>query len=549
MTDTGGSTRAVTYSYGCPASFDLPEDVIEQIRLANMLWNRLVEIHRAHEAAKAAIWVTDEAVASAQAALDKARSQVAEAREQARESRSADRTTVPRDADRQALAAARAAADAAREERDTARQQALPRLRDKFAEAKKDRITAVKATYPEFTALGLGWGTYNDVTRRRFTVAAGRVEEHRTSGRAADLRFRRFDGTGTLTVQVMGGAGIPARAVPALNSGDHPRSGVMRLEPWRDPAAGRPKGDARHGTLHLAAGRARRLGQLQLKVPVVLDRYMPADADVREVKVTRFRQGTRYRVRVSVVCGEPVPPPRPGSGGQVAVRLSWRSAGDGWVRVAHVGAVAPLPPVPAAAAGIVRVAAGGLSAEVFYSARWRRLLERDAGIRSVRDENTDILRGKVCAVLRDEPALAEALEVTAADVAKWRAPRRFAVLAARWPDGHHLAETLAQWRARDRHLWEFEAHETAQVLAGRKDAYRAVAAWLCTAASGIVIDGTDLAEAKQAPGEDREDPEGARGSRRLLHSAAPGELRQAVEAAAGRRGIPVTVVKKTTGKD
>lgn len=539
---------AIAYSYGCPWNAELPEEVAEQLRLANMLWNRLVEIHRRHEEAKAAIWLSDPAVAVAQTELNGAEEEVSAAYEHMRESRRQDRTTVPREADSAVLEAAKGVAKAARAVRDAARDTALPGLREAFGEAKRARAGAVKATYPEFTGMGLGWGTCNDVTRRRFALAAGRVEESRASGRSADLRFHRWDGTGTLTVQVMGGAGVPSRTVPALNGGKHPRSGVMRLEPWADPSGGRPKGDARHGTLRLAIGRARGTGALNAEVPVVLDRYMPAHAEVREVKVTRFRQGTRFRLKVSVVAGIPGPPaPAPG-GAQVAVRLSWRAAKDGSVVVAHVGSGRPLPPPPAAAAGIVRISEDGRSAEVHYSAEWRRLLERDAGIRSVRDQNLDILRDKVTAVLRDDPALAEELEVTAADVQRWRAPRRFAVLAARWPAGHPLAGTLAEWRLRDRHLWDYEAHESAQVLARRRDAYRVTAAWLCSGASGIVIDGTDVAGRKRAPGDDREDPEGARGARRLMHGAAPGELRAAVTAAAARRGIPVTAVKETRAR-
>lgn len=610
-------TETIAYSYGCPASFDLADDAREQLFLASRLWNRLVKIHREHEAAKAATWVSDRAVAAAQQALDAAEETVTVAYEQIRRSRQEDRTTVPRDDDKAALAAARQARDAAKAARDAARAAALPGLRDAFAAAKKTRLDAVKATYAEFTGLGLGWGTYNDVTRRRFPSAVEKVEQRRKEGLPADLRFRRFDGTGTLTVQVMGGAGIPPRTIPALNSGGHPRSGVMRLEPWTDPAAGRPKGTARHGTMRLAIGRARGTGALPLEIPVVLDRYMPADAEVCEVKVTRFRQGARYRCKVSVMCSQPARP-RAGDGGQVAVRLSWRPAGDGWVTVAHIGSQSVLPPFPgtpecpamvsrkhlvrhrgwsagqvtawlgdpdwedartsppsrrwlldrvvaaeaahpgetaevrgkrAAVPGVpvVRLAPGARSAEVFYSAEWRWLLGKDQAIRSVRDEDTDILRDKVTAVLRDDPELAAVLEVTAADVARWRAPRRFAALARRWPEGHPLAGVLAEWRKRDRHLLEYEAQESAQVLARRADAYRCVAAWLCSHASGIVLDGTDLAAEKRAPGDGREDPKGARGARRLMHAAAPGVLRAAVEAAAARRGIPVTVVKEKKG--
>lgn len=559
MTDSTVNMETTAYSYGCPAWYDLPPEFIAgqwqpgmeeagehpegQLSLANRLWNRLVEIHRAHEEAKDAVWASVPAVAAAQEVLDDAETVLSDAYERIRASRRADRSTVPRGDDRAALEAAREAREAAKLARDAARKAALPSLREAFAAAKQARFATVKATYSLFTLLGLGWGTYNDVTRRRFAAAAAKVEAQRSQGRPADLRFRRFDGTGTLTVQVMGGAGIGPRTVPALNSGRHPRSGVFRLEPWTDPAQGRPKGKARHGTLHLTVGRSREAGPLRLEIHVVLDRYLPADADIREVKVTRFREGSHYRVKVSVICSQPARAPETGAG-VVAVRLSWRSAGDGRVTVAHVGAPHGLPPTPPSLAGVVRVSQDGQSAEVMYAPEWRRVLERDEGIRSVRSQNVDVLRGKVAAALREDAELSAALGVTAGEVSRWEAPRRFAVLARRWPAAHPLAGVLEEWRARDRHLWDYEAHESAQVLGARRDAWRCAAKWLCSAASALVIDGADLAREKRAPGPGREDPEGARGARRLMHGAAPGEFREALEAAAARRAIPVTMVKK-----
>jgi hypothetical protein len=531
------------------------EALAGQLRLACRLWNRLVEVTRGHERARAAVWASDPAVAAAQETLDAARAAVAACHERIRVSRQADRTTVPRDADKQALDEARAAARAAREARDAAREAAFPRLRARFAAAAQARLAGVKAAAAEATEAGLGWAACNDITWRRFPAALQKVDRERAAGRPAELRFRRWDGTGTVTVQVMGGAGIPPRTLPALNSGRHPRSAVMRLQPWRDPSAGRPKGAGRHGTLTLTAGRSRRHGPLRLQIPVVLDRYMPADADIAEVKVTRFREGTRHRLRVSAACYVPAPPGPPPGGATVAVRLSWRAAGGGWVTAAQVGSSSPLPPLPRSlehavrgtAGGprlpLVRVAPGSLSAEVLYYAGWRRLLERGEAIQGVRGQNTDILREKVTAALRDDPALAAAVKVTAAEVARWRAPRRFAALARRWPAGHPLRPLLEEWRRRDRHLQDYQACETAQVLAARRDAWRCTAAWLCAGASAVVIDGTRLDAEKRAPGDDEEDPEGARGARRLLHRSAPGELRAAVEAAAARRGIPVTILK------
>lgn len=531
------------FAYGCPARADLDDAGIRQLRLANQLWNALVEAEHAHEDAKAAIWGRDPRVAAAQETLAAAQQAADEIRERIRASRQADRTTVPRDGDKSALAAASSARREAKTALDAARQAALPGLREAFGEAKKARAAAHKALYKTFVQeKGLGWGTHNDIVRRRFPAAVAKVEERRKSGLPAQLRYRRFDGTGTLTVQVQRQAGHPPRTVPALNSGRHPQSGVLALTPWQD-MAGRPKGAARHGTLTARIGRGRGFDPLRLEIPVVLDRYLPAGADVCEVKISRRVTGTHARLSVSVVCQVREPAPR-GGHADVAVRLGWKSAGDGWTEVAHIGSSDPLPAPPAAIAAITRVSGDGLSADVLYPAEWRKLLERDAAIRSVRDQDLEPVRDKVTVALRQDAVLAESLGVTAGEVSRWRAPRRFAVLARSWPAGHELAPVLEEWRRRDRHLYDYEAHERAQVTARRRDAWRCVAAWLCTAAAGVAVDGLDVAALKREPDVSREDPEQARRGRAQMHAAAPGELRAAVLAAAKARKIPVTVIRR-----
>jgi hypothetical protein len=549
--------ESLVYQYGCPAWYDLPPQLATgswpveagyegpqgppgQLLLASRLWNRLVQVQRTHEKEKTAIWASMPEVASAQASLDACYARI-------RASRREGQVVVSRDDDRAALTAAKAAAGAARAARDAARAKALPGLLKQFTAAKKARTDVIRPLYSEFTAMGLGWGTFNDIAKPasgRFDQAVRKVDEARVQGHAAELRPRPFDGAGTLTIQVMGGAGVPPRTIPALNSGTHRRSGVMRLAPWADPTAGRPKGKARHGTLALTIGRSRDFGPVQVEIPVVVDRYIPADAEVREVKVTRFRQGARYRVRIAIVCTQPFRP-RPGNGGPVTVRLDWRAAGGGWVAVAHVASATPLPPVPQGASSIVRVADDRMTADVLYHPAWRKLLGRDRDIQSTRDQNLNMLRGRVVAALQGDSSLAAVVRADPAEVGRWQSPTGFAQLVARWPREHPLHHDLAGWRTRDRHLLEFQAHESAQVLAARKDAYRCVAKWLSEAASSLEIDGTRIAAARRTPPDGQEDSPAARGARRLLHDAAPGELRAAVLSAAARRGVPVTTTTAT----
>lgn len=549
------STRVA--AYGTPYWADPGPEVIAQLRMATQLWNKLVEIERAHEEAKDAIWLSVPAVKDTAAALEDARAALSAAKERMLAARSQDRTTIPRREDASHLAQLRDGAATCAKRLTAARKEASAALQPAFAAAKAERATAIKATYPDFVqGRGLGWGTYNDIVRRRFPAAVAKVEERRKAGLPAQLRFRRFDGTGTLTVQIQHQAGAPPRTLRALNSGVHPKSATLSMTPWRDPGEGRPEGAERHGLLRLAAGRGRGHGPLRLELPVVLDRYMDAAADIAEVKLSRRATAGQYRWHVAIAYRLPAPGPRQ-SGVTLDVDFGWASGGtDVGLRVARVswGSQPPGPPPD----GIAPLVVMGDCIEIWMPAQWRHLAGRPDAIRADRDDLFNMIRDKASGVLSADAGVLAAVArsnaeswaaagregeppaITAATVSRWRAPRRLAMLAGVWPQEHPLAADLEAWRRRDRHLHEFEAHERAQILSRRTDAYRKVAAWLAGSAREIVIKDIDVAAIRRVPDVGGEDTFEARGSRRQIHFAAPGELRAAIESAARARGVHLT---------
>lgn len=340
----------------------------------------------------------------------------------------------------------------------------------------------------------------------------------------------------------------PPRSPELLASGGGKWRNVLQLGPWMPPEefAALPRGQrrdiARTGEAVLAVG-----GGRTVTLPVDVHRMIPADAEIVEASLTVTRIAGQWDAAVNVTVRAADPPARD-AGPAVAVHGGWRKRADGSVRVAAWAAAGPLR-VPDALldAGLVAVHGDGRRGEIMVPAAWVDRAGYPAGVRSVRDTLLDPVREKLAAwldghPLDDGPA--------AGDVRRWQSPGRFAGLALRWRDappegGEEIAALLEQWRVRDRHLWEIEAHDRDQLTRRRDDAWRKVAAWLAGAAGLLVVDDADLAVLRRRPGDADDDPvlPGAAAEKARARAAlsAPGRLRQMAVAAAVRRGVRVDV--------
>jgi len=186
----GDGRRAMAYQYNCRRhGVEVPSAAMDQLFLANQLWNKLVEIDRSVDERRAEIWRLYPAVAEAETARDAADCQVeeltADARRTAATARS--RTAVPGDV-RAELRAAKLARTEARRRFREAKQEMFGVAGEQFMALETDPRNAVKAARNEAAASGLYWATYNAV------VASNEAARKAAVGQ---LRFRRFDGTGT----------------------------------------------------------------------------------------------------------------------------------------------------------------------------------------------------------------------------------------------------------------------------------------------------------------------------------------------------------------
>lgn len=608
----------LVYRYGVASWWQAPPEVLEQLRLAHQLDNQLVQINNEYEQRKLAHWASFPDVAESEQGLADASAEVAAVREQvaaARQRVGALRhggagSLHVRQAQaelREQQATLRAATARVKELRRRRRDAIAARLKESeavLAALEQQRRGAIAGLYASYCqSRGLHWATF---TRRvkQHEQARARVAAVRATAGAAQIRFKPWDGTGALTVQLQRQAWAHGCAVQGppwpCSTPDRPRSkpaecpqrvprdplrspqllasgggkwrNVFQLRPWVEDADSwrRQPRSARRGTAILGLSGGRRV-----EVPVLVDRMLPAEADVPMVELVRSQRGGRLVWHLCVTVVLPDPPPR-ASGPAVAVHLGWRARRDGNIRVGVVRADGPLPDPPD---DLLRPASQPRRGrphhrpylerhdgwwEVVVPAQLWDVVGRPEAIRSRRDQAFNAIRDRLVTWLGDHPGHAEALGVELAQVRAWRSPRRLAGLVRRWAPSPHargrgeeppdlpagfvaglLPELVAWWR-RDLHLMRNEQGERHDLRGRRDDVWRQIGAWLAGHAGRLVVGDEDYQRLRRRPGDDTDRPMPTVAAEEAVRAraafVAPGLLRSALTGAAARRGVPVVRV-------
>ncbi|MDQ6617094.1 MAG: hypothetical protein M3083_20710 [Actinomycetota bacterium] len=548
--------QTLVYRFGCPAKADFDPAALAQLRLAHDLRNELVAIYRRYEDEVAHVWasccdVTELSTHVSQRAdhlrlvLERVRTAKVQGRSQA----------VPAELRREAAEARRqlrAAKDALR----VAKNRVFADLRPAFAASSERMWGDRKATYAEWVQRrGLYWATYSDVVTRFDTTVAA-VGRLRREGRPAEVRFHRYDGTGTLTVQLQREAKDPPRTPQVLASETSKWRNVVRFprlpETWEQMGRGERRRAARVTAL-IRVGRAETGGPQWLAVPTIQHRPIPDDADVTRVQVTRRRIAGQHRLALTVTCRLPsverANPLRP----TVAIDVGWRSLGDGRIRVAALEADASPGPitVPHHLREVILFGPAGRQGEVILPASWTAQFAQVKNLAGVRARKLEVLRRRLAEWLGDHREVCETLDLDISAIVKWRSPAQFAALALRWRGlringDAEMFEAIESWRRRDRHLWEWQDHQRRQILDRRRDAWRVLGSILADCFSTVVVENMDFAAMSRVPNVETGDEQRDMLARAQRVLAAPGDLRQAVLRAAERRGVK-TIAADTTG--
>lgn len=474
----------------------IPEEIWdEQLRLAHQMKNELVALEYQHEARVEELWLTYPSVAGPAAELAAAEEQFEELRKRAAKERSADRSIAARPATAEEIKACKARVKAARD----AKRQAIALVRNvakpQLERLKAEHKEAIKTCRQEFSEKGLYWATYNAVLTDH-SVRVQLVARARKEGRPARLRFHRFDGTGSVSVQLQRQHGTACRcpgcaakltaamqkqlaaacpgcaektctthlvaADPAHPPQDPPRTpqliasdggkwrNVLQVKPWMPPAefAALPRHKQRevgYGEVVWCVGQGR-----TVTLPVRTHRMLPEDAEICEAQITIRRIGGQWTAALNLTVQ--LPDPEPVEGKPVAsLHVGWRARPDGSARAAVWACTQPLS-VPQRLRDIVVARDGGRWGEVVLPGRWLDYAGRPAAVRSDRDKMFEPVRAALADWLEEHPEACDE-RLTPGWVRMWRTPARLAALVNRWridgpPAGcGQLVDLFAAWRA------------------------------------------------------------------------------------------------------
>jgi hypothetical protein len=374
----------------------------------------------------------------------------------------------------------------------------------KFAEAatrvQEDSYQAVRDARGE---CGVYWGTYLLIEEAAKTAAAKAL---------VDPRFKRFDGSGRIGVQVQGGI-----STEEIFGG---KSTMLQIDPlpvdqW-DTRSGR-----RHAytKVRIRVGTAEKGRQpVWAEFPLLVHRKLP-EGVVKSAWIQVQRVGTRTRYRLQMMVEAVSFAARDRGKGTVALDVGWRSMPNGNLRVAYW------------------VDSKGQHGALELPAKIRTGLTLANSLRGFSDVHFEAAKKVLRDWLGRQTEVPDWMTEATAHIAQWRQPRRLASVAFKMeaefaPDAvalwkkwkaSRLSETpkrdlfgpvteigawlvsqgvtdenarvatyLSFWRMKNRHLLDWENNQREKALGHRKDLYNQWAKWLAKTYEHIVLEDFDL---------------------------------------------------------
>lgn len=511
------------YKYGCPFG-PLPEcaeAVHKQLFLAHRYQNDLIRVVLDGREAYRALTATLPDVDAINARIEQANEEQRVLTEQVNSLKRMARSNVRvHPGTRERIKALKAEKRVLREKRKAARKALFgsPKLADLNKTDNSKRRQARKAS-------GVFWGTY--------LLIESAVDQAKKE--KMDPRFKRWDGTGRLGVQIQRGL-----LVDKLLSCTDRR---LQLRPvpeqaWTPGAA--PLEERRRMTrteVKIRIGSNANRTPVWATFPVILHRPLPPDGRIMGAWVQRKRVGNHecWELCLSL---EAYPKPRQPAApdGVVAIdfgakgaradhRVALAVGSDGRQFVMNVPKISRHKKTRGED-GVMRQTGTPIERDLV------EVLDHADSLRAIADREFNAARDALLAWSKTV-TVPEWMHELLRYAHLWRSPRRFAKLVGRWKnerfDNDESAYGAAEaWRRQNSHLYQWESDERTRAIAHRREAYRVWSVKLAREYGRFVYENVNFGSiARRAAPED----EPTHYPNKVRNVAAPGELReQAVEA-------------------
>lgn len=509
------------YAFGAKLQREDVATVNEVIYKAHRYRNKLVEIERDRRERSNALVLKlypNLDLAALEAAAETAEAAVTEVEDQIKQRSVVERARTKATAEEKArLKELRAAAKAAKAAFREARKQAYgdPVVAAGVAEISAETLAKQKQARKESD---LFWGTYCHVEAGCRDIGKGRPP-----------KFRRWDERGALAVQIQKRGDYELSWSDALAC----KSDWFRLEILPVPTEQRfnkrglpipmPDPNSKLSQKHKRAiawlrvgtdGSGKKSQPVWLKVPFILKREPRHDPKVKWVRLQQELIGRTRRWELQFVLSlkNEADWRHPGTAteGEVGIDVNWRSVKEG-LRIAYA------------------VGSDGQEFTLILPREWLKFWQKVDDLRSIRDQNFNIIRAELAAWIKDfrkKGSLPEWFEDRAAYLAQWKSSDRLSALVWLWRNQRFAGDDAIYakceaWRVQDRHLHEWQAHQSRKIVKRRNKLYRVWIAELRCLYKTVKLESTSWAKLAEVPLPDEPLEKAARVYSRI---AAPGRF-------------------------
>ena len=496
----------IVYTYGVRDPKD-EAPIIDQMVKANRYYNRLIEIERTRREKDEALLQSDVELN----ALVSERSLLVDRLEQLRTAIKAKKSKTRKanpdsSSEKSEIAAIKTKLSELSKRATEVRRRVRESLADQRKAIREESFAAVRNARSESNTF---WGTYLLVERSAEQAA-----------KSINMpKFKRFDGSGLVAVQVQKGK-KPEYMIDIPKISD---------EVWNMSRSEQRK--------HTLVPVRFRIGSNDNGTPiwselvVRVHRPWPKDGVIKWAKLLRRRVGSGFHWELQLSVEHARPAAKAGLR-SAAIDLGWRRIDDDKMRVGFLYDFF------------------GNSKELLLPGDTSSALEHIESLMAIRDRNFNEIKAWFSS-WRSSVTIPEWMAETAKSVHVWRSPRRMAKMVVFWRynrfDGDAEGfDKLEAWRKQDKHLWDWEANGRDKILARRRNDYRVLAASLAETYDTIFLEKMDLSEFAQKPSPEEKDvPSGFRYARAV---AALSEFREVLGNACSSRGTRLEFVdaKNTT---
>jgi len=516
------------YTYGTRAPTANAETVADQFLKARLYRNRLVEIELTRRTKVRAILNALPAVAPLMEARLKLEEELKAAREALQKAKVAERSRNPKaSAERETIKRVLPLLKKLRDEIKEARQGAItPEVKQALAVVEAENRETIKRAR---ATSGLYWGTYLLVEKAAEQFRKGKM----------DPRFRRWDGSGRIGVQIQRTGKMLGMSVERLLGGVDTRLQVAPVPAYTFARETR-RCDRRRAirtAMKIRVQSDEKDNAIFAEFPLFYHRPLPADGIIKNAWVKRYRIGRRmyHCLQVAVESATFLPKVEPGRP-VVAIDIGWRSKrDDDSLRIAYF------------------YDSHGYHGEIRFPDGLKTLLSHPDSLRAIRDRMFNTHRKLLMDFatryteeglsLRTLPAW---WSEEFAHLASWKTPVRLAKAALVWREkrfegDEQIFSVIWAWRKQELHLYDWEANERNQTLAFRKDFYWRLANEFTKKYSVVVIEDFNLNDVaiSSPPEGSGEEHEGTDKSRHQRFISSLSEFRQILECSGPKYGAVV----------